>query len=77
MSDKKIVREYHCAMCDEKLTGKGDGLKTFTCPKHPTRMVTTPRDTSGGSEQLRDRRKEPVTVQRHTLVKVVHFKADA
>lgn len=76
MSDKKITREYHCAVCNEKLTGKGEpgGLKTFTCPKHPFRFVTVPRDTSGGSEQLRDRRKEPVTLKRHTLVRVVNFK---
>ena len=69
-----MQREYHCAVCGEKLTDKGDGLKTFTCPKHPSRFVTVPRDTSGGSEQLRDRRKEPVQIKRHTLVKVVRFK---
>lgn len=69
----EVTRKYVCAVCDAELVGKGEGLKTFTCSKHPTRMVTTPRDTSGGSEQLRDRRKEPVTVQRNTQVKVKFF----
>lgn len=71
-----MEKQYVCAVCEERLTGKGEpgGLKTFTCPKHPFRFVTVQRDTSGGSEQLRDRRKEPVQIKRHTLVKVVKFK---
>jgi hypothetical protein len=54
----------------------GEGLKTGTCPKHPFRMVTVTRDTSGGSEQLRDKRKEPVMVKRHTQVKVVKIREE-
>ena len=70
----KITRQYQCATCNTPLTGKGEGLKTFTCPKHPVRFVTVQRDTSGGLEQTKDRRREPTTVKRHTLVKVVHLK---
>jgi len=66
-----MTRQYVCAECSEPLKGTGEGLKTFKCPKHPFRFVTVMRDTSGGSEQLRDRRKEPVTLKRHTAVKVV------
>ena len=66
-----MAKQYVCATCGQALKGRGDGLKTFICPKHPFRFVTVQRDTSGGSEQLRDRRKEPVSVKRHTEVKVV------
>ena len=69
-----MTRQYVCSICDEPLKGTGEGLKTFRCPKHPYRLVTVQRDTSGGSEQLRDRRKEPVQVKRHTAAKVKHFK---
>ena len=69
-----MTRKYVCDVCQAELTGKGEGLKTFQCPKHPYRTVTVSRDTSGGSEQLRDRRREPVAVQRHTKVRVVRQK---
>ena len=69
-----MSNSYVCAICNETLQGKGEGLKTFKCVKHPFRNVTVSRDTSGGSEQLRDRRKEPITVQRHTAVKVLRSK---
>jgi len=54
----------------------GEGLKTGVCKKHPFRMVTVIKDTSGGSEQLRDRRKEPVMVKRHTQLKVVRIRQE-
>ena len=71
-----MQRSYVCATCGEavKRTGQPGNLGTFKCPKHPFRFVTVSRDTSGGSEQLRDCRKEPVSVKRHTLVKVVRTK---
>jgi hypothetical protein len=67
-----MSNQYVCAICNDPVQATGEGLKTFTCRKHPFRYVTVNRDTSGGSEQLRDRRKEPVTVKRHTLVRVRH-----
>ena len=65
---------YVCDTCNEPLKAAGEGLKTFKCSKHPFRTITVQKDTSGGSEQLRDRREEPVTVQRHTKVRVVRQK---
>jgi hypothetical protein len=70
-----MAKMYVCAVCEEPVKMLGEGLKTATCSKHPTRMVTVSRDTSGGSEQLRDRRQEPVTVKRHTQVRVVKVKS--
>jgi hypothetical protein len=67
-----MANQYVCATCNEPVQSAGEGLKTFTCRKHPFRFVTVNRDTSGGSEQLRDRRREPVQVRRHTQVKVRH-----
>ncbi len=72
----KISRQYVCAVCQEPVKMTGEGLKTGTCPKHPVRMATVVKDTSGGSEQLRDRRKEPVMVKRHTQVKVVRMREE-
>jgi hypothetical protein len=69
-----MQRIYTCAECQEPLKGTGEGLKTFKCQKHPFRFVTVLRDTSGGSEQLRDRRKEPVAQKRHTKVRTIHTK---
>ena len=69
-----MQRQYVCDECQEVLRATGEGLKTFKCPKHPVRYVTVARDTSGGSEQLRDRRREPIVVQRHTKVRVVRQK---
>lgn len=71
-----MARLYVCAVCNETLKGAGEGLKTFTCRKHPFRFVTTQRDLSGGQENGRDQRKSPVTVKRHTLVKVVNVKSE-
>jgi hypothetical protein len=69
-------KQYVCFVCEQPVKMAGDGLKTATCPKHPSRMVTVTRDTSGGSEQLRDKRKEPVMVKRHTQVKVVKIREE-
>lgn len=67
-------KQYVCFVCEQPVKMTGDGLKTATCPKHPFRMATVIRDTSGGSEQLRDKRKESVMVKRHTQIKVVRMR---
>ncbi len=65
------MKNYICATCDGPVELKGEGLKTATCRKHPFRMVTVMRDFSGGKEADRGQRKTPVTVKRHTQVRVV------
>ena len=71
-----MAKQYVCATCGEVLQAKGEehGLKTWTCRKHPVRMVTIERDFSGGKEADRGQRKTPVTVKRHTQVRVVKTK---
>lgn len=67
---------YVCAICNEPVKMTGEGLKTAKCAKHPFRFVTVQRDTSGGQENGRDQRKSPVTVKRHTQVKVIRRQHD-
>ena len=71
-----MSNQYVCAVCNEPVRMTGEGLKTAECAKHPFRYVTVLRDTSGGQENGRDSRKTPVTVKRHTEVKVLHTKRD-
>jgi hypothetical protein len=69
-----MAKQYVCAECGEPVKMAGEGLKTATCRKHPFRMVTVQRDFSGGKEADRGLRKTPVTVKRHTQVRVVKTK---
>jgi hypothetical protein len=71
-----MSRQYVCAICNEPVRMTGGGLKTAKCAKHPFRYVTVSRDTSGGQENGRDSRKAPVTVKRHTQVKVVRTRGN-
>ena len=64
---KKI---YVCSECDAPVTKSGEGLGTFKCKSHPVRFVTVSRDTSGGKEADQGHRKDPVSVQRHTRVRI-------
>lgn len=65
---------YCCDACGAQLQGLGDGLKTFTCPKHRVRFVTAIRDLSGGKEDRKDARHVGVTRIRHTKVSVRKIK---
>jgi hypothetical protein len=67
---------YCCDACGAQLQGRGDGLKTFTCPKHRARFVTVSRDLSGGKEDRKDARHVGVTRSRHTLVSVRKIKKE-
>lgn len=68
--NRDTQRTYHCAGCGDRLTNAGNGLKTFRCPKHPLRMVSVLRDTSGGKEDDREARTNVVVVRRATKVLV-------
>jgi hypothetical protein len=70
-----MSKMYVCAVCEEPVQMKGEGLKTATCRKHPFRMVTVEHDFSAGKEADRGTRKTPVLVRRHTQVKVVKVKS--
>lgn len=65
-------RQYVCDECNRPVIFSGTGLKTTHCPAHPTRFVSVPRDTSGGKEAERNRRKDSVVVSRPTKVRVVY-----
>jgi len=67
----KHTRRYLCAACNEPVVKTGEGLGTWRCRKHPARTVTVIRDTSGGHENAKSVRATPVSVGRHTQVRVV------
>ena len=62
------IRKYMCGSCDRPLEARGTGLKTWTCPQHPRRFISVPRDLSGGKEADKMSRNSTVTVSRHTRV---------
>jgi len=68
----KTKRVYVCAECQRPVSMNGQGLKTATCPAHPFRYVSVPRDLSGGKEASRELRKAHVTVRRPTKVQVLY-----
>jgi len=53
-------------------TVTGEGLGTFTCDSHPSRQVAVTRDLSGGKEDNKVMRATPVSVKRHTRVRVTN-----
>ena len=70
-----MANQYICVACNGLVKMTGEGLKTATCSKHPFRMVTVIRDFSGGKEADTSHQQTPVTVKRHTAVRIVRTKS--
>jgi hypothetical protein len=74
---RKVQRIYVCAECGGAVTQCGTGLGTWTCPKHPKRLLNVERRVDSGKEAERSSMWAGVPVVRHTKVRAVLRAPDA